>query len=343
VSAQILVRGRINNMQKFATAALALCMVLSAHSAELIDGGKLVPIKYAEPIPSGSTIGGYPIYPGDGKWIFTRGSTSTSTRGTQMASLQMSQYEGADLLATQIVDVTTSTGDGAMWAGSPCAGNHLYVKNNGSGRVDHCLTMDAVAHTVGDKAVTMFLFKVTHSSSASRFYSMTLLLNPYLLGYRGTGPADWGSDVLQVQTDKKAFVDKLSNWGEKLLDASMNVIDFSKPQDVYGKIPSFKTLLPVPAAYADAKFGMGFLSVLDDLKHRPGFAAVAYSPTTDYKTRHGWQSGAESQAVADKKAMENCESGRLSTSPPCKLVNLVELGITTLLPAQPSNTPVAAK
>ncbi len=322
--------------------AIAACAlsVANCYCAELFENGTLRPITLFDPIPANDTIGGYPIFQGDGKWTFSRGKDYTSTRGTKLASIQMAQFEYGVLFATQIVEANTNTGDGASWNGSPCAPGHLVMKDKGRGREDHCLTIDPIAHTVGAGSVTMLSLKLTNTASASRLYNITLLLNPELLGVKGTGVGDWTPESLKAQPYKQAFMEKLTAWAEKLLDASIKALDYSKPQDVFSQIPSFRTLVPIPSVYVGEKYSVSFLSALEDIKHRAGFAAVAFSPQADYKTRNGTAWGFANQLDADKKALENCESGRTAGTPPCKLVKFEELGIAPLPAAKPTTSVV---
>ncbi|APW41550.1 hypothetical protein [Rhodoferax saidenbachensis] len=312
-------------MKHWCIAAVLALNLTQGMAGELFPDGKLRPILLGDAIPAAETMGGYPIFAGDGKWTFVRGSDSTSSRGTKLASLQMSQFESGVLFATQIVDVAVSTGDGAFWNGSPCTPTgHLVMRNKGFGREDHCLTIDPVSHAVGPTMVTMLSIKLTNTGSTSRLYNITLLLNPDLLGIRSTGVGDWTPETLKAQPRKQAFMDKLTAWAESLQAASIKAMDYSKPQDVFAQIPSFRTLLPVSAANADQKYSIGFLSGLEDLKWRPNFKAIAYSQLGDYRTT--WKSAWNypSQPEADKKALDNCESGRPAAAPPCKLFTLEE-------------------
>jgi hypothetical protein len=147
---------------------------------------------------------------------------------------------------------------------------------------------------------------------------------------KGTGTGDWSAESVQSQPYKKDFVDKLTGWSEKLFDRSVKAFDYAQPKDAYADMPSIRTLVPVPLAFPSERFSIGFLSVLEDIKHRKDFKAVAYSPQTNSRTANGNSWGFATQAEADKKALENCEQRRGSTTPPCKLVNLAEIGIASV-------------
>jgi len=49
---------------------------------------------------------------------------------------------------------------------------------------------------------------------------------------------------LKVDAKKQEVLDRLTKWAELLQDASIQAFDFSKPQDVYAKIPLLGSLLP---------------------------------------------------------------------------------------------------
>jgi hypothetical protein len=311
-------------VKKWCIAAVLALNLTHGMTGELFPDGKLRPIVLGDPIPAGDTIGGYPIFQGDGKWKFARSGEAVSSLGTKTAAIRMTQFESGELFASQTVEVALGTGTGAYWNGSPCAPGHLVMRNKARGQEDHCLTIDPASHTVGKTPETVLAIKLTNTGSASRLYSITLLLNPDLLGFRSTGVADWSPEALKAQPHKQAFMDKLTVWAEGLLDASIKAMDYAKPQDVFAQIPSFRSLMPVPAAYADQKYSLGFVSSLEDMKWRPNFKAVAYSQVGDYNMRYGTASNHANQADADKKAMDKCKSLRPASAPPCKLLLLEE-------------------
>jgi VHL beta domain len=107
----------------------------------------------------------------------------------------------------------------------------------------------------------------------------------------------------------------LTAWAEPLQDGSIRAFDYSKPQDVYAKIPSLMTLLPVPGELAGQKRAFGFLSAVEHLRHQPAFSSIAYSRYGDYKGAWSVASGQTTQEIADATALANCETYRKTNKP----------------------------
>lgn len=96
---------------------------------------------------------------------------------------------------------------------------------------------------------------------------------------------------------------------------SIKALDFSKPQDVYNKMPSLMTLLPVPSDLTNKKYSASFLSAVEHVRHQPKFSSVAYSHAEDYRTAWHFFTGRPTQEIADEAALRMCESTRLNSRP----------------------------
>lgn len=306
-------------MKSLFVVGLVASSLFSAQAEELAPDGKLKALKQGDVISAGDTIGGYPIFTGGAKWTFFRGGISTSSRGTPMANLTLSYSEGSTPIALQFIDAAIASNDGGFWTGSPCSGEHLVVVNKGRGREDHCLTISPGSFQLASGNLTVLNIRITNTASNSRLYNVTLQFRPDAFGWRGSNTGDWTKEAVAAQPMRAEFVARLTAWAEKLLDANMRAIDFSKPQNVYDNIPSALTLLPTYEKFAHKRYSLGFLSMIEDVRHRTGYKALAFSHYGDYKTRSGSYWGAESQEDANMKAIAKCEDGRPTTAPVCTL------------------------
>jgi hypothetical protein len=183
------------------------------------------------------------------------------------------------------------------------------------------MTIDPMAVLIGVKSITFLSIKITNSTGG-RYQFQNLMLNPNLLGNRDTGPGDWSQAAIAVSPHRQALIERLTVWGEKYLDASMKAFDYSQPQDAYTSLPSVRTLIPVIAEFPQDKYSLGFLSALEDLKHRPGAKAMAYYQNTAARTPHQYYYALKSQDEADKKALEGCNQRRVTGDAECKLLAL---------------------
>lgn len=301
-------------------AALAL-LGGSGQAADIFEEGKARDIPFRTPLQVGDTAGGYTLYPGEGKWEFEKATTSMASGAgaIPMGTMSAQQSEAGILFAKLFVTVNLSQGESRSWAGTPCGPGHLVMRNRGRGREDNCMTIDAVGVNVGDKPTTFLSIRLTNTGASGRYYTTVLQLNPALLGVRDTGVGDWNEEVVKSQPYKAAFIAKLTAWAEKLQDATNGAFAFSQPKDTFKDLPSWRTLLAVPEALAQAKHGWGFLSAAEDIQNKAGFKALAYSQSGENKTRWGNAWGYTSQEAADKVALTNCENGRAPTAPACKL------------------------
>ena len=187
------------------------------------------------------------------------------------------------------------------------------------------MTIDPRVISIGTAPTLFLAIALTNSGSSGRYYQMTMYVNADLLGVRNTGVGDWTQDELKSKPYKQAALDKLVAWAQPLQDGSIRALDFSKPQDVYAKIPSLMTLLPVPEDLVGQKRAISFLSAVEHLRHQPGFASIAYSRLDDYKGVWNFVTGQSSQELADSTAVANCENNRKSRkvdAPPCEVYRL---------------------
>lgn len=232
-------------MMKKCIAVITLALAaIQSYGADLFQDGKLRDIKKGDLIVATDTIGGYPIYQDDGRWQFARSALSESTNGIKMGEVSLDYYLGPQLLARQWLNATLTVGDASNWNGTPCSPDHLVVRNKGKGKQDNCMTIDPRIINVGATPTLFLTIALTNTGSMGRYYRLNLFINAGQLGIKNSGLADWTKEDLKADAKKQEVLDRLTRWAELLQDASIQAFDFSKPQDVYAKIPPLANLLP---------------------------------------------------------------------------------------------------
>jgi hypothetical protein len=127
----------------------------------------------------------------------------------------------------------------------------LVKLNKGAGTNDNCLSIKPLTVNIQGKSVPTMEFKIRNSQSSTRLYDISLLLALEKLGFPNSKDADWGPGQISNDAAKKQFIKNIATWGEQLQDAVNLALAFSKPQDVFQKVPSIDTLLaPDPSATA---------------------------------------------------------------------------------------------
>lgn len=302
----------LKTMVCFCFSLLGLC----AHAEDLFQEGKLRPIKAGDPIVASDTIGGYPIFQDDGRWVFVSGRESKSSAGLNMGAVLFDYKQGSYLLARQSISVSLAAGgSNSFWGGTPCSPDHLYLRNLGRGQQDHCMTIDPKIVTLGQTPTLFLNVLLTNTGSNGRYYVVSLWINADLLGIRGTGLGDWTQDTLKTKPHLQAALDRLVKWAQPVQDGSIRALDYAKPQDVYANLPSLMSLLPVPDDLADGKRSVSFLSAVEHLRHLGDSKSIAFSQYEDYKAIWNFVQGQSSQEVADAAALTNCEENRKKNRP----------------------------
>lgn len=324
---------RIEAIRKIAVALIFATQSLTAISDDLFQDREPVNLAKGAAFVNGTTIGGYPIFTGGEKWrlinaISRDSNTLRDATSVTFGTVVLEQREangdwfGNLALATDIA----GTGGGKFMAGNPCAGNHMVTVNKGKGYEDNCLTIDANYSQAGTRMVTYFETNITQTRIGGRVYAMKLQLSAELLGFRETSVTDWNNlDLLESSPSRKAFIQKFQTWAELLQNATDKAVDYSKPSTAFDNIPSYRTLLPTPNDLADGTFSQKFIGAVESTRFKPTFRAIAYSKTAPGRIRWHNEYGMGSQEVAEKMALENCEKGRASTAPPCRLYDLDKL------------------
>ncbi len=334
----------------FALFLFATC----SSSADLFNGDKPMEFTKGSLLAPGTTVAGYPVFNANGEWRLQNVTASTASttgqttsQGSGLGFISLSQNEAnGDWFANLLLLVSTAPSGGNVYAtGAPCGGFHMVAVNKGEGKDDNCLTIDAANFQSGSRFITYFNVVVTQTRSGGRRYVMTLQLNAEMLGFRETAPSDWNNaDSLQLSPSRVAFVSNIKKWAELLQNGTENALVYSKPQNIFDGIPSYRTLLPVPSDLADGSFSQSFIGAVESTKYKPTFRAIAYTKLSPGRVKWSNDYGRASQEAAEKVAFENCEKGRASNTEPCKLYNMdkdVAKVSPTISAGSPSLTPSA--
>jgi hypothetical protein len=177
------------------------------------------------------------------------------------------------------------------------------------------LTINPFIINIGSKPTIFFSVVSTNTAGSGRYYKLTVYINADLMGLRDTGLGDWSKEEIKSKPHKQEIINRLISWSEQLQDGSIKALDFSKPQDVYNKMPSLMTLLPTPPELANKKYSASFLSAVEHIRHQPKFSSIAYTHYDDFKTGWHFFTGRPTQEVADEAALNMCESTRKNSRP----------------------------
>lgn len=239
-------------VQKFLRSlALLACSTLAASSfaSELFPDRQTGSYTPGAELPAASTVGGHAVYQGNDSWQLvglTTQKTGTSGMATPLTLGVVKLVQGTPAegwaAAMYIVVSLNSVGPRQYMTGAPCAGSHLITVNKGFGLEDNCLTVDADRPTGVANGPTILTLKIYIAKSAGRLYVIDLNMNPAVLGFADTEPADWTPAAVKAAPERAAFVQRLQKWAEALQDSSDRALDFSKPQDAFANVPSFRTL-----------------------------------------------------------------------------------------------------
>lgn len=236
-------------MRFLAVATLACFVSLTAHAGEFFPNGKPASFERDAFVEGLSTVGGYPIYGGNGAWQFASSSSSESGALNEAEAIKRGTivlYEIApinQLSAVMVVTANLSTsGVNQYYTGNPCAGEHLILSHKSQRTEDNCLTVNATTQQFGKPNATYFSVQIAQTKSAGRLYVISLHLSADALGFARTTPTDWNPVAVEKSPVRKAFIEKLRVWAEQLQDAANQALDFKKPQDAFVQVPSYRTL-----------------------------------------------------------------------------------------------------
>ncbi len=309
-------------------AAVFLMWVTQSQSSELFPNGVLRNIAFREVIEEDVTIGGYPILIGGEKWQFEKGiaSTSTGKSSIKMGSVTLVHFEGNQLFAKQFIIATTESGTNSYWTGEPCSPNHLVIRQGiKRNREDHCLTIDPLSTTVGNKQITLLNILITQSGSQGRYYQVAFGLNLALLGFLDSSVAEWNDTSIKADKRKAKLLEKVTLWAESYFALSNELMNYTKPSpNLFEKVLPYRDLVPSPFGLKEEKLSVGFLGALEDISNRVDNSSIAFSKYKDHITPYGYAYGMGTKEMADKLAIDNCEKVRPVDAGKCVLFDFAQ-------------------
>ena len=217
-------------------------------SGELYPSGKVRTYQQFEYLESDATGGGYAIFQGGRPWRIAAARVTKNNADVGISQIQMISPMGNAYFAEMLITISLGGGDTnsrTYFGGDPCASSvqALVKLNKGAGTNDNCLSIKPLTVNIQGKSVPTMVFKIRNSQSSTRLYDISLLLALEKLGFPNSKDADWGPDQISNDAAKKQFIKNIATWGEQLQDAVNLALAFSKPQDVFQKVPSIDTLL----------------------------------------------------------------------------------------------------
>lgn len=233
-----------------------LIFSVAAHADDLFRDGRPIDYVKGEALDPTATLGGYPIYKGNGNgWkIYQLTSTQADAHGNADAvnvgsAVFLQPDASGNIVASMAINANLgSASPNQYWGGSPCSGNHLFALNKNRAQDDNCVTIDAASYQSGSSNVTYFAIRSTQTGSNGRLMVIEIKLFADLLGFRNTAPTDWSQDALGRVPERKDFMLRMQQWAGQLQDASHRALDFKKPADAFDSVPSYRDLLPAVVA-----------------------------------------------------------------------------------------------
>lgn len=234
--------------------AMTGILLMNASAGELFPDRRPVEIPKGTPLVSGSTIGGYPIYQGDGGWRLLDMNLRMTNAGADVTAVPLGivgmdhiEPDGRWFASQQVIANLATTGTNQYTVGSPCSGPHLITLNKVLRYGDNCVTVDVEKFQSRSEWITYFSLVSTQTRGAGRRFYVYLQLNAELLGFPGTTPSDWTVEAVENVPSRKAFVERLQRWAAAIQDASARAAEIGKPQSAFDSVPSFRSLVVVPA------------------------------------------------------------------------------------------------
>ena len=245
---------------------LFLCHAATA--ADLFDNAKPRPFKLADPLEMDATIGGYPIWQGEGKWrlfnVVRRDSTGDSPT-IPLGDVGVFQTEDKKFVA--VMRVTSNLSGGTLkWQGEPCKRDDMLYKANIGKSIwqDNCVTINHIAnygHNPGGKDAELYALFVeqgisppptvlqimfTRNGTSANTLLTTLLINPEILGFSRETEVNWGRNpwnktMSRNDPAKKQFIDALGAWALQFAKQMDDALD--KKADAFASVPSWRTVV----------------------------------------------------------------------------------------------------
>lgn len=230
----------------FLAATFFAISVTTAGAGDLFPKGKAQQIGQFSELPKDTTIGGYPLYEGGRNWRLIKHAVSFNNMSVRIGQAHMISPLENDYFAEMYTTVSMGGGEdeSGYFSADMCSLKtpHLFMLNKAKAQNDNCLVIDPLVAKIDGKDTLTLLVKVRNSQSSWRLYDLSLLLSMEKLGFSNGTPSDWSESAVANDPKKKAFLLKAIAWGTQLQDAVNSAMAFSKPQDVFAKVPTIQAL-----------------------------------------------------------------------------------------------------
>ncbi len=243
-----------------------LCNHLAA--ADLFDGTKPRDFKLADPLELNATVGGHPIWNGEGKWrlfnLVRRDSTGSGP-AIPIGDVGLFQTENKKFVAVMKISATLAEGN-TRWVGEPCKRDDMLYKANIGKSIweDNCVTINHISayanNPSGSDAELYALFveqgvsppptilqiTLTRNGTRGNFLKTTISVNPEVMGFARETEVSWGRNPWNKtmsfkDPEKKQFIDALGVWALQFAKRMDDALD--KKTDAFVAIPTWRSVL----------------------------------------------------------------------------------------------------
>lgn len=249
------------------TALLTILALVTQTSfaADVFDRYEPRNYSLADRLEADATIGGYPIWNGEGKWRLIEIKRHDSTgvaMSIPMGRVTLFQTENKQFVAAMDVIANLAQGTASDWTDEPCKREDLLFKSSLGGAFTNvnCVTINHLANYMrnpGGKIAeaiaeaksqgveippTVLLITATRYSSNNRWLQVKLVLNPEIDGFERAseswGLNPWHKSRYFKDPKKKAFIDNLGVWSVKFAKAMDQA--FEKKTDAFSSISTWR-------------------------------------------------------------------------------------------------------
>lgn len=246
--------------------AFAIFCSQAAFAADLFSGQQPRPFKLAEPLEADATIGGYPVWKGDGQWrIIDIVRRDSSNNRVAIGDVALFQTKNKKLVSVMTVSASLG-GDSVRWLGEPCKRDDMLFKADLGRSIweDNCVTLNHHTNYVNNPSgksaelyaqfkeqgietpPTVLVLTFTRNGTNGNFVNISLRINPEAFGLAREPEINWGRNPWNKTMSfndpaKKRFIDALSAWGlnfAKQMDAAL-----AQKPDAFSTIASLEASL----------------------------------------------------------------------------------------------------
>lgn len=240
----------------------------TAFAADVFDRYEPRTYNVFDRLEANATIGGYPIWNGEGKWrlveVKRRDSTGVAM-SVPLGRVTVVQTENKQYVTGMDVIANLASGSASDWTDEPCKRDDLLFKASLGGAFTNinCVTINHLANYMRnpggklaeayaeaiaqglDVPPTVLLITATRYSSNNRWLQVKVVINPEIVGFERTseswGRNPWHKSQAYKDPKKKAFIDSLGEWSMHFAKAMDKA--FEKDVDAFSSIPTWRTSL----------------------------------------------------------------------------------------------------